>query len=440
MPDPVAMLQAFLQQHGPTNPHINQLVIALSGGADSYALLRAAATVSSSLGYGVRALHVHHGLHAEADTWAALACEQAAQLGLRCEVLQVSLAEPRNIEAQARRLRYQALTDALSSTEVLLLAHHQRDQAETVWQRLMRRAGHDGLSAMLAISPWQRSDGEQRWRWRPWLNLPFADLRDWLAKQPDCAVVVTDPANHDPRFERTWVRHHVLPLAHTYWPQAEAALASVAEHMAVTSQALDEMAQGILANYPGPGLAISALQARGEAVAQVLLMTWLKQCGAPPLPRAYWSRVQTELLPARVDAQPQLDWGGWRLSRYRDHLYCAPLHERPALLPMQWSDTRQSMVWGGLQLSLSTPQAQMLTLSSRIGGERWRPAGSPYHQTLKKWCQGQAISPAARERMLLLQNEAGCIVALAWPSPRDEWQVAYSEAWLHGRLLITTLP
>ena len=135
-------------------PASARVTVALSGGADSAALLAAlieCCTRSSQR--AVRALHIHHGLSGS-DALADAAAQIARVLGVSLEVarVQMSSAPGLSVEAEARRVRYDAFRAALSPGEVLLTAHHQEDQAETLLLQLLRGAGVTGLSAMPAVA------------------------------------------------------------------------------------------------------------------------------------------------------------------------------------------------------------------------------------------------------------------------------------------------
>lgn len=156
--NPVAALDAFLRARQLDAPSISGLVVALSAGPDSYALLCAAKQLAPVLGFHLRAVHVHHGLHADADSWAQLAEQQAAAWQVPLQVLRVHVPMQASVEDAARRARYNALARSVSECEALLLAHHQDDQAETLLLRLMRGAGVHGLAAMREQSLWHSSD------------------------------------------------------------------------------------------------------------------------------------------------------------------------------------------------------------------------------------------------------------------------------------------
>lgn len=432
---PLGALQAFLQARRQDAPAVSGLVVALSGGPDSLTLLLAAAQSAPAAGYRLRALHVHHGLHPDADAWAAQALAQAAAVGVPCAVLRVVVPAVASVEGAARAARYQALAAALTADEALLLAHHQDDQAETLLLRLMRGAGLQGLAAMRPVSAWRLPDGREVARWRPWLDLPRSVLERWLPRAVACVrshdpsvsasalTSVVDPANNDPRFDRTLLRHELLPLLQRRWPEAAVQLARSAAQLAGQADALDALADEVLgrAALPSSALSVAApsgalslpvLAALDDAALQPVLARWLSRRGAPSLPVRYWPRVRRELLQARADAAPELAWAGWSLRRYRDALYLladaelAPLPAEGA----EWADPRVPLLWAGREwrteelmpgLAADDPLLALpWRLAPRVGGERWRPAGRKHSVSVKHWCQAQGIPPWERERLV----------------------------------------
>src|SRR5690554_5319103 len=191
-------------------PHQRSLVVGYSGGLDSAALLDACVqTRERWTGWfpgGLRALHVHHGLSSNADTWLAH-CEQVClQYQVPLITVRVQLAIPAggandgNVEERARDVRYQAFQEHVQATDVLLLAHHQDDQAETVLLRLLRGAGERGLAGM----PYTRMLTAQVPLHRPWLTIPRAQLEAYTTAQQ--MQWVDDESNLDDRYDRNFLR------------------------------------------------------------------------------------------------------------------------------------------------------------------------------------------------------------------------------------------
>ena len=150
-----------------------RMLVAFSGGLDSTALLHLLAKDTASRRNGLRALHVHHGLHPQADEWVAHCRRFCDALGIPLHVVRVEVARDggQGPEAAARQARYAAILAALQPGEVLVTAHHRDDQAETFLLRALRASGPDGLAAM---REWQAF--AQGWHWRPLLRTPRSEL------------------------------------------------------------------------------------------------------------------------------------------------------------------------------------------------------------------------------------------------------------------------
>jgi tRNA(Ile)-lysidine synthase len=161
---------------GPGGP----VLVGLSGGLDSTVLLHALRARPGQLDAGLRALHVHHGLHPQADAWAAHCQARCGEWGVACEVahVQVDAASGLGPEGAARAARHAAFAHALAPGETLALAHHRGDQAETVLLRLLRGAGGEGLASMREQRPFGDRPGAQGRLWRPLLALPRPALLD----------------------------------------------------------------------------------------------------------------------------------------------------------------------------------------------------------------------------------------------------------------------
>lgn len=428
--NPIAALDVFLRARQLDTPHITGLVVALSGGPDSMALLAAVALRAVELNYSLRAVHIHHGLQVEADAWAAQAVRQAQALAVPAAVLRVAVSQSQaSLEGAAREARYSALMGDCGVHEALLLGHHRDDQAETLLLRLMRGAGLQGLAAMRGQSSWRMASGEIRERWRPWLGVSREQLMRWLDEHlslrrlqlglasgfAEAAALkpVQDPANADPRFARTTLRHDILPRLERFWPDASVQIAQSAVHLAQQAQALDSLADIVLTPWLAENancIEISGLLALPAAVYQTLIARWLQRSGAPALPRRYWPRVSAELLQTRSDAQPQLAWAGWSLRRYRERIYIVRDEDVQALpAGVAWPDPRQPIEWAEQlwsveqlcpELAANSPAlSKPWRLAARQGGERYRPLPELPSKRVKHWCQETHIPPWQRDRV-----------------------------------------
>jgi tRNA(Ile)-lysidine synthase len=217
----------------------NALAVAASGGRDSTALLHATCRAAHAAGLHVHALHVHHGLQAAADGWAAHVRGQCRRWGASFHMARLTgqPAPGESVEAWARRERYAALgaMARAAGCRLVLLAQHRRDQAETVLLQLLRGAGARGLAAMPA------SAEREGVVWlRPWREQPREAIESYLRQHR--LSYVDDASNADPRFARNRIRQAVWPALAQAFPQAEPALATAARRAADEAQALRELA------------------------------------------------------------------------------------------------------------------------------------------------------------------------------------------------------
>lgn len=234
--------------------------VALSGGADSTALLVACARRWPGQ---VRAVHIHHGLQAAADGFEAHCRALCLALGVPLAVrrVQAGHAPGQSPEDAARQARYAALAEAVHSewpgVRDVALAQHADDQVETLLIALSRGAGLPGLASMPAH--WQR----QGLNWhRPCLAVPGAALREWLHSQGQSWV--DDPSNTDEKFTRNRIRARVLPALAEALPAFRETFARSAAHAAQAQEVLNEVAAQDLAQVGVPPR-IQALQQLSRA-------------------------------------------------------------------------------------------------------------------------------------------------------------------------------
>ena len=276
----------LLSASAPARP----LGVALSGGADSVAMLVAA----SRLWPGeVHALHVNHGLQAAAPTFERHCTELCASLGVPLHVARPDASnEPGDSpEDAARRARYAALARLAREADLrcVLLAQHADDQGETLLLALSRGAGLPGLAAMPA-----RFERHGTVFLRPWLELPGAEIRAWL--RTEGIAHVEDPTNADTRFTRNRIRHGVLPALEAAFPQWRVTFARSARHAAQAQALLDAMASDDLAAMEGAPV-IETLRGWPRARQANVLRHWLRAAhGATP------SAAQLEELLDQVQA------------------------------------------------------------------------------------------------------------------------------------------
>ncbi|MBE5806966.1 MAG: tRNA lysidine(34) synthetase TilS [Clostridiales bacterium] len=216
------------------------LLIALSGGADSTALTCMLAEARDALGLSLHAVHVHHGLRgADADGDAAFCEALCAKLGIPFGCVRLDLGQcDAGIETAAREARHRELEAAREAlgADYIALAHHSRDQAETVLMHMMRGAGLRGLCGMRRIS------GRL---YRPLLDMSPEALREWLTARGQGWR--EDHTNYIPDNPRNAVRLKLLPQMEGIYPGSERAIVRLADIACEEDRYMQDAAARLLA-------------------------------------------------------------------------------------------------------------------------------------------------------------------------------------------------
>ena len=423
------------------------VAVAASGGRDSTALLHATCRAARPLGIQVVALHVHHGLMPEADAWLAhvqaqVARWQRAGWPVRCRTHRIaSRPEPGDsIEAWARRERYAALAAMArkEGIELILLAQHRRDQAETFLLQALRGAGPAGLSAM------PRSALREGLMWsRPWLDMPRAAIDTYVQRHR--LSHVEDASNADPRFARSRLRATVWPVIVQDFPDAERVLSRAASRAQEAAACLQELADEDLARIgAGEGqLPLQAWLGLSTARRANALRRWLSGLLQGDVPQSLVERLLIEAPGARSGNVWPTPTGQLRLQR---GVLLAPRPSAHAVGPGGpviaidlsvhgihavdgWRGRWQVRPAAGPGL----PAAALRTaeLRPRSGAERFQQAAGSPPRSLKKAFQSMGIAAVDRGGPLVyiddklafvpglgadarLRATAGEVVELVW--------------------------
>ena len=418
-PDPAERLKAVLAEQAPRRTGV---VIAFSGGPDSTLLLHLAAETLPRR--RVRALHIHHGWHQDADAWAEHCRRVARGLGLRCDEIRVDAVATRGEgpEAAAREARYAALAERLRSGEVLLTAHHRDDQAETLLLALLRGGGVHGWSGM----PVRRTLGAGL-HLRPWLDIPRERLQAELHRRG--LEGLDDPANAETDYDRVWLRERVLPLLRERHAEVDATLARAAGQASEAAAGVDSLAAHDFVTCRGTHTATldcTALATLPAFRQRALLRWWVQREGLPRPGAARLESLRGQLVGAAPDRNPHVAWPGGEVRRWRGEAWAlAPV---PAMDPeavYDWTDTarpldlphRRIQPEALTAITGTTDPASQVQIRFRQGGERLQRQNGHGSVALKRWLADNGVPPWERDRIPLVCVDGELIGAIGIRQP-----------------------
>lgn len=425
-----AAIAAALADHAAAGARV---AVALSGGLDSMVLLDAAAASVARPSLALSAIHVQHGLSPNAEQWAEFCAAQCARRGVALTVhrLRLERRHGESLEALARTARYECLLAA--EVELVALAHHADDQAETVLLQLLRGAGAPGLSAMAPYQPGPPA------LLRPLLGLSRATLAAYAAARG--LAWIEDESNADTRHARNFLRREVAPLLAARFPGYPGTLVRAARHQAVASALADALAEidAALA-VDASGLDRARLGALAPPRARNLLRWFLRAQGLRPPSEARLTEMLRQVTHAGPDAHTRIAHDGVEIGCHRDRIVVhAP---RAATFVRLWEGEPELRLPGGLlrferALGSGLAAAKLaqapVTLRSRCGGERIRLAANRPARALKKLLQEARMPPWEREALPLLWSGdelaavPGIGVATAYQAAPDEagWSLSW---------------
>jgi tRNA(Ile)-lysidine synthase len=421
-------------------PQPANYLVGFSGGLDSTVLLHLLAAARDRLLAPLIAVHVDHDLQPGSSGWAEHCRATCDRLGVALLSRTVD-AHPRqgeSPEAAAREARYAAIAELMGVDDMLLTAHHQDDQAETLLLQLLRGAGVDGLAAMPALCRWQSG-----WLARPLLMTSRAAIRQWAGRHD--LRWVEDPSNRSTAADRNFLRHEVMPLLSTRWPAATERVAHSAGLCAEAADLLRAQAEAdhAMATDANGCLSVTMLVGQDDARARQLVRFWLRQRGARPLPARRLRELLRQLREAAPSAAVALRWPGGVIRRYRDRLwYDRGEHARPPDTPMAWRGEPLSLGPGlgrvhRIQMQGGIDPAywhgHRVEIVFRQAGLQCQPAGRTGTRSFKKLAQEQGIPPWLRDRLpvLMIDGEvaaiANCCVCqpFAVPAAESGWAVRW---------------
>ncbi len=419
----------------------SRYVVAFSGGLDSSALLHCFAELGPHATGGdpvpLLAIYIDHGLHVESAAWSEHCAAFARQHGVEFRAIRVDvdLRAGLGLEAAARDARYTALQGELRPGDWLISAHHRGDQAETLLLNLVRGSGPAGIAGIGAVRP--LGPGKLV---RPLLGIDQAAIRDYATA--NALNWLDDPSNSDRRFDRNFLRHEIVPVLQTRWPDIAQRLQRSASHAGEASELLTELGRIDLRAIGGRPrrLDIDGLMSLSLARRKNLIRFAISELGLATPSTGILDRVINEVIPARMDAQPNVVWPGGSIRRYRNALYLLPekLPHSIATSPLSKDELPlgpgmgRLVLCGGADSGLSEALFRDgLTVKQRRGGEEIKPKGQAHTRKLKKLLQEEGILPWMRDCLpLVYAGDRLVAVADLWIAADAITEPGYALRWI----------
>jgi len=390
-----------------TLPEHSRLWVAFSGGLDSALLLH----VVASCHCDVTAIHINHQLqsnHRQTEQFCRDVCDQ---LGVPIVVehvdVEVSDTGAGGLEEAARNARYSVFERRLRKGELILMAHHGDDQAETVLFRLLRGSGVNGLAGM----PANRALGRGS-LYRPWLAVGRNRLEEVAVSSG--LSWVEDPSNESQVYDRNYLRHAVIPGLKKRWPGFLKRVGHSAGACRESAELNQRLAELHWQSCSDKGrLSLAALRELTALERRNLVRWWLQQQRLEVPASVSLDKGLADLLSAADDRSPELRGSGFSLRRYRSYLYLVPhmtVPESPVRL-----GPNESVVWGVWRLRLVSNPAvgnskkfpPPIRVSTRQGGERVKIRPDGPSRALKTWLQEQGVPPWERAVLPLVYGRGG---------------------------------
>ncbi len=400
------------------------VLVGVSGGMDSVALLWLLAGLRAELGIRLTAAHFHHGIRAEADGDEAFVRALCGRLDVpltvsRADVPALAAAESLSLEVAARQARHAFFRRAMAETGStrLALAHHRDDQAETVLLRLLRGAGAAGLAAMAPV--------EANGIVRPFLCVGRAEIAAWCAGQ--ALNWREDATNADQTIPRNWVRHTLLPLLGQHLnPAAAETLCRTADLLRQDDRALEDRAAAALAGLVlGPAeasLPVVTLVGEAPAVRGRMLRRMAAAVGlTQDLGQERVAAMEGLLAPGKGGRRVELPHGVVALREGDRLTVLTALPDTRDILPVPLRWPGDTPVPGFVlrctllparprDLTSGAPEALLLdadrlpadaVVRSRLPGDRFHPLGASGHRKWQDVLVDRAVPRRLRARPLI---------------------------------------
>ncbi len=373
-----------------------KLLIAYSGGADSTALLHFCAHQDSWQGR-IRAIHINHQLQAESDSWEYHCQQQCQQWRIPLLTERVTLSS--SSENAARQARLAIFGQHINSDEIILTAHHEHDQAETVLFRLFRGTG---LRGMCGIQ--QQTIIEGHTYIKPLLQTTKSDILNYLKHNQ--INWIEDPSNTLNHYSRNRIRNQILPIIEQQFKNAIPQMALTARQL---TKSLDLLNQLIPDTNP--------LSVNDWQINSTFLYHWLHQHQQAHFTEKQLTTFCRSIEQADISKLPQLESKNIRLLYWQKHLYLLTKEQATQTLNCSWHKDIDLKHAGYITFTTDLP-IDTLTIHFNLKGQKIHLPNHKHHKSIKKLHQQAGTPPWEKSVTPYLFSDDKLLAVGNWVSQR----------------------
>lgn len=395
---------------------IKNIYIALSGGIDSSALLHIIFSNKDLLpeDTSITAIYIDHDLQSDSSKWGEHCRKYCDSLGIGFESIRVKVdySGKESLELAAREARYDIFKDKVSDGGVILMGHHQDDNIETFFHRIVRGSGVKGLSSI----PVFRELGNG-YIYRPILDCSRESLKRYI--ESNNISIIEDPSNNSSDFDRNFIRNEVITLLKKRWRSLNNTVSRTISHCNEASDLLNELA---FEDYQkckyDDGLSLEEMEGFSFPRKKNLIRYWIDLNGLIQPSTIALENGLDSILNAANDRAPEIHWDYAKIQRFKGVIYIEkPLATSGSII--EW-DLKEDLTLDGIgtltstkidsenknqfpyALDLSKVEGKKITIRFRQGGEKCRPCGRGNTHSLKKLFQEFEVPPWKRDKIPLL--------------------------------------
>ena len=384
--------------------------VALSGGIDSLVILHALSELKLKLKLKLSAIHINHDLSKDADDWLAFCHKECKKLGVPfvSEKVNIKPNLSMGIEAAARKSRYQSLE--IHRKGILVLGHHQNDQAETLLLQLFRGSGLNGLAAMPSFD-------KERNIWRPLLKINRTVIKSYA--EENNLNFIEDESNSNSKFDRNFLRNEILPLIQTRYPNIINTISRSSENIAEglnLHKAIAKEDANLYFTGNKERLSLSMLKVL-EKERVINLIRWWLDVNKQLMPsKKIINELYNQIKVVKKDSQINIHISSEMSVRaYNDFLWLVKITKEKNSYDLIWKGEEIFQLPGsskllfkptlGKGISLEKVGSSILRIQNRKGGERFKPKRDQPTRTLKYLLQKMNMPPWERAILPIIYSE-----------------------------------